>query len=276
MKYVIPAVLAVVLMFSIYTGVDNAHCHLTVYEVSSQNLPAGFDGFRVMQLSDLHDAEFGRNNEELIALVSGQQPDIIAITGDLSEGEESERVRLLVSSLADIAPVYYITGNHEYYHRGEPLTALLEAITEGGGTVLRNTAVQLDRNGEQITLAGIDDASFFHMDRKGRMEDALIGLLSTPGYHLLLAHRPEYFSLYAQCGADLTLSGHAHGGQVRLPFIGGLYAPQQGLFPEYDAGVFTQGTARMVVSRGLGGDTFIPRVNNAPEAVLVILRKTAE
>lgn len=174
-----------------------------------------------------------------------------------------------------IAPCYYVTGNHEA--RASEYDALKTGLIKLGVTVLENEKTEVERDGEKITLIGVKDPSFssdylFH-DEEAIMEAQLKALVDKDdGFTLLLSHRPELFDVYVTCNADLVLSGHAHGGQFRLPFIGGLAAPNQGLFPKYDAGLFSEGKTKMLVSRGIGNSIFPFRFNNRPEIILIELQ----
>ena len=219
--------------------------------------------------------------------VAAQQPSAIVLTGDMIDSRRTkvEPTIALAQRLAELAPVYYVTGNHEA-RIPEAAQALLDGLTRAGVTVLRSEAVDLQEGGESIRLIGLDDLGVYYQALSGDSSDrqalsaakeALKRDLSTlaegSGYALVLSHRPELIDLYAECGADLVLCGHAHGGQVRLPFIGGLYAPGQGLFPAWDAGLYETGGTQMFVSRGLGNSAFPLRVNNRPEVVTITLRR---
>ena len=244
--------------------------------VSSERLPAAFSGFAIAQVSDLRNAEFGEDNEKLLDLLAGLSPDMIALTGDLVDSRSTDLGIALrfAEKAAEIAPVCYVPGNHEA--RIADYDALREGLSAAGVTVLEDAALPLSRAGESITLIGLRDPDFAAGSPGSparRLEETLTALTQdASGFTLLLSHRPEYFSVYAGCGIDLTLSGHAHGGQIRLPFLGGLLAPGQGFFPEYDAGLCREGDAQMVVRRGLGNSVFPLRVNNRPEVVLITLQ----
>ena len=245
--------------------------------VRSEKLPAAFDGFRIVQVSDLHNASFGEGNAELLERVEQAQPDCIALTGDLVDSRHTDVDAALsfASEAAKIAPTYYVTGNHEA--RLEEWEQLLTGLEEAGVTILQNESILLEREGQSIVLAGVEDPSFHDdpllHDTEGVFERNLESLSLEEGrYTILLSHRPEYFAFYEKLGFDLVLAGHAHGGQFRLPGIGGLWAPGQGLFPEYDAGLYQQGGTAMAVSRGLGNSLFPFRVNNRPEIVAITLQ----
>ena len=251
------------------------------FTIESSRLPAGFDGFRIAQISDLHNAEFGPDNEKLLSLLEEVYPDIIVLTGDLIDCR-SLNIPVAVSFAQEamkIAPCYYVTGNHEA--RLTNLPELLDGLRSAGVTVLRNEALSLERNGDAVTLLGLDDPTFrsdYMVGDSGPvLSDALTELVTQDmGYTILLSHRPEWFELYRKFDLDLIFSGHAHGGQFRLPFVGGIIAPNQCFFPMYDAGVFTEGDTSMVVSRGLGASIIPLRIHNRPEIVLAELRRLEE
>lgn len=247
----------------------------TQVTVASGALPGAFEGFKIAHVSDLHNAVFGRENEKLLSLIRAAEPDIIAITGDLIDSRHTDIDSALafVEAAAEIAPVYYVTGNHESRLDFDEIEPRLIAA---GARVLRNEAEDIGRGGERIRLAGIDDPSFIRTG--GTAEERAAAELEQLGdgggtFTVLLAHRPELVEVYAEYGAGLVLSGHAHGGQVRLPLLGGLYAPGQGLLPEYDSGLYSLGETQMVVSRGLGNSVAPLRVNNRPELVIVTLSR---
>lgn len=248
----------------------------TEITVSSKSLPENFDGFRIAHISDLHNTEFGDGNQELLKMISDAKPDIIAITGDLIDSRETDLDIALhfAQEAAKVAPCYYSVGNHEAVV--EELPQLEEGLKAAGVTVLRNEAVTLDRNGQTIQVIGLDDYMFFDGELGSDcVNNMLIQLcwIQNQGFNILLAHRPEFFHRIAGLNVELILSGHAHGGQIRLPLVGGLYGPDQGLFPKYDAGLFQSGESNMVVSRGLGNSQFPFRVNNRPEVVIITLKK---
>ena len=251
------------------------------YEIVSKRIPESFDGFRIAQISDLHNAEFGESNSKLIELLSQSDPDIIVLTGDLIDSRQTDiDVALAFAQEAmKIAPVYYVSGNHEA--RVREYEDLKMGLLEAGLTVLENQKVQITREGENITLMGIDDPSFWEDylfgDSASVARQAIEDLQNeSDGYTILLSHRPELFNVYVDTGMDLVFSGHAHGGQFRLPFIGGLVAPNQGFFPEYDAGLFSEVNTTMIVSRGVGNSIIPIRFNNRPEIVVVELHPTAQ
>lgn len=265
---IILAVASVILLALIIWVIwSNVSLELSTYTVSSDNLPKAFDGYRIAHVSDLHSAEFGSENEKLLGLLRESDPDIIAITGDIIDSSRTDvEVALdFAKEAMNIAPCYYVTGNHEAGVSKETYEKLEKGLHEIGVLVMHGDEIVIEKDGEAISLIGIDDPRF--ADFPQNISDPS----STDSFTILLSHRPEYFDEYVDFDVDLVLSGHAHGGQFRLPFIGGLIAPGQGLFPEYDAGSFTDGNTTMIVSRGIGNSIIPVRFNNRPELVLVVL-----
>lgn len=263
---------AVMLGVLIWLWWDNVSVMMSSVTVKSERLPENFSGFRVAQVSDLHNREFGDNNERLLELLSNAKPDMIAITGDLVSafGTDIDAALRFASGAVRIAPCYYVIGNHEPGLEG--FDQLMQGLKELGVTVLRNEKCVLTRAEQSITVAGMDEPGV-SMEYPETVVRNALELLKSDTFTLLLSHHPEYFGLYAEAQMDVILSGHAHGGQFRLPFIGGLYAPGQGIFPKYTSGAYQQGNSTMVVSRGLGNSKFPVRLGNRPEVVLVTLEK---
>lgn len=241
-------------------------------------LPQAFSGFKIAHVSDLHNAEFGDNNAKLIKILKEQKPDIIAITGDLVDSDHTDMEISIefCRQAMEIAPCYYVPGNHEAW-LGDRFNELENELLDIGVNVLRNESVSLSKGNDVVWIMGVDDPDFVE---RSSMFDLSGGIISTEiqnanageGYKILLSHRPEVFETYVQEGINLVLSGHAHGGQFRIPFIGGLVAPNQGFFPEYDSGLYSKENTKMVVSRGIGNSIIPVRINNRPELVFVTLQ----
>ena len=272
-------VLAVLLCMIIWTLWGNTALEVTKYAIASDRIPKSFDGFRIAQVSDLHNAEFGEGNSRLIQLLSETKPNLIVLTGDLIDSRKTDIAIALefARQAVKIAPVYYVSGNHEA--RVPEYEDLKSGLVEAGVTVLENEKVTVSCGGESITLVGIDDPSFMEDYLFGDAESVArqaIGEVKSEsdGYTVLLSHRPELFDLYVDMEIDLVFSGHAHGGQFRLPFVGGLVAPNQGFFPEYDAGHFVENGTAMLVSRGVGNSIIPIRLYNRPEIVLAELKQS--
>lgn len=266
--------LLVVLIVWILWG--NRALMISPFTIQSSKLPEAFSGFRIAQISDLHNARFGPNNETLLSMLSDTRPDIIVITGDLVDSRRTDIDTGIAfgAEAAKIAPTYYVSGNHEARLSDYP--RLKSGLKNAGVTVLENEKTEIERQGQTITLLGIDDPSFYTDYLLGDSSSVAEAILETlmPGhstYTILLSHRPELFESYEKLGIDLVFSGHAHGGQFRIPFIGGMVAPNQGLFPKYDGGLYEQDGTCMIVSRGIGNSIIPFRINNRPEIVVAQL-----
>ena len=277
-KFIFLAVAAAVIVaLVIWIAWGNTALELNTYTISSSKLPQSFDGYRIAHVSDLHNTEMGKDNEKLLAMLRDADPDMIAITGDLidSRNTDIEVALQFVREAVKIAPCYYVTGNHEA--RVNEYGELKAGMEVAGVTVLEDVRTEIGMEGETITLIGVNDPSYqtdyLFGDSETVMNTKLEDLhTGHDGFTILLSHRPELFDTYADQDIDVILSGHAHGGQFRLPFIGGLVAPNQGLFPENDAGIYTEGNTNMLVSRGVGNSILPFRINNRPEVILIELQ----
>lgn len=247
---------------------QNTELTASHYVFRSPKVKGALEGFRITQISDLHNRVFGKDNCRLMALVEAQLPDLLVITGDFIDSyhENIERALDTARRLARIAPCYFVTGNHEQRMSRERQEAFYRSLEEAGVVVLRNEAVQLGL-GRGFRLVGVD----CNLARTGMLWDLMAGRPAEE-LNILLSHKPHYVKSYEQAGPDLVLAGHAHGGQMRLPGLGGLFAPGQGPLPKYTAGMYRLGKTVLCVSRGLGNSSFPLRVENKPELVTVILR----
>lgn len=247
----------------------NGAIERTYITLCSSKLPDGFSGFTIAHVSDLHNAEFGPENENLLTWLEASEPDMIAVTGDLIDSRHTDMAIALhfMERAGQIAPVYYVTGNHEA--RVPEYPQFKRQLKEAGVHILEDTGVWLEHNGDAIWLVGMDDPDF-HVYADSA-DPILQELVRQGEYTILLSHRPELMDSYAQNQVDLVLCGHAHGGQIRLPGIGGLIAPDQGWFPKYTDGMYQSGQTQMVVSRGLGNSLFPFRVNNRPQLIILTL-----
>ena len=250
---------------------------VTHTEAALDRLPAEFDGYKIVHLSDLHGHEYGEGSEKLLSLVREQKPDLIVITGDLIDQESQlQMIPALAKGLAAVAPTYYVTGNHEWGLGTGTVRELKNLLSQCGVTPLSNQYELLERNGAQIVLAGVDDPNGYAdqttpEELYARIENNAPGLFT-----LLLAHRNDRFGQYADAGYDFVMSGHGHGGIVRLPFVGGLVGTNRQFFPKWTSGIYTLGDSTLFVSRGLGNNT-VPfrgfRVFNRPELAVVTLKR---
>ena len=278
---VLAAIVAILILLIIWIAYGNTDLEIYKYNVKSEDIPSEFDNFRIVQISDLHNAEFGENNEKLLLMLKQADADIIAITGDMIDSRNTD-VDVAISfaqKAVNIAPVYYVNGNHESRVLGE-YEKLKQGLTDAGVTILENSSADITIGDETITLIGINDPTFRMEFVDDTMEQNIAHQLvnvipDNDNYKVLLAHRPEYFDVYAG-NVDLVLSGHAHGGQFRIPFIGGLVAPGQGFFPEYYEGSHIKENTEMIVSRGIGNSIIPFRINNKPEIIVAELTKIAD
>lgn len=245
------------------------------YNFRDAKIPGGFRGFRIVQVSDLHNKVFGRNHSALLAKIRAARPDILVITGDLIDRSRTDLAAALgfAEAAIQIAPVYYVSGNHE--HSSGVYPELTSGLIKAGVIVLDNAGIVLERGTDQIALLGLADPGFMESGHGfvNSYADTLAAVAAgcEQGFTMLLSHHPEFMDIYARQEIDLVLSGHAHGGQFRLPGLGGLIAPGQGLFPKYTSGLYKQGPTAMLVSRGLGNSIFPLRIFNRPELVVVTL-----
>lgn len=266
----------ILLILIVWTAWGNAALELNTYTISSRGLPDAFDGYRIAQVSDLHNAEFGDGNQRLLDMLREAEPDMIAITGDLIDSRKTNIAVALAfaEEAVKIAPCYYVSGNHEA--RVPEYRELKAGLEAAGVTVLDDARVEIEISGKSITIIGVNDPSFLadYLTSDAAVMDRKLSVLSSEdaSFTILFSHRPELFDTYAAHDMDLVLTGHAHGGQFRLPLIGGLIAPNQGLFPKYDDGLYSEGNTNMIVSRGLGNSIIPFRFNNRPEVVLIELK----
>lgn len=236
----------------------------THYDIYSEKIPEPFEGYRIVQLSDFHCKAFGNQEEELISKVAEAQPDIIVLTGDfVDERHNTDNIKYLLDGIVEIAPVYYITGNHEY-NKKAPLTELRILLAMYGVTELRHATVTLEKEGTSILLSGLDDYDPIYGLRYK------LGYADTEYFNILLSHQSNSFPFESEFNYDLILSGHVHGGIIRLPLVGGLLGNNRELFPKYNYGRYTLQNSTMISSSGLG-NTGIPRFYNPREIVCITL-----
>ena len=271
MLRVFGVILILIAALIVCAAIDSRNIDVTRFTVSGA--PEAFSGFKIAQISDLHNAEFGTDNQKLIDILKSEAPDAIVITGDLIDARRTntEIAESFARRCMEIADCYYVPGNHEA-RLGGTYDAFESALIADGVNVLRNGSVRIRKEMDAIRIIGVDDPAFAKASDAITNLDAALEALSSDDFTILLAHRPELIDEYSKWGIDLVLSGHAHGGQIRLPGIGGLYAPGQGFFPKYTSGNYTVGDTEMIVSRGIGNSAFPLRVNDRPEVVIVTLK----
>lgn len=272
-KIISVLILIIIFVFTIW---GNFHIGITEITVKSEKLPPEFNGYRIAQVSDLHNAVFGENNERLINKLKASRPDIIVITGDIVDMNRTnfEVALNFVYEAVKIAPVYYVTGNHEA--AADNYDGFEIDMINAGVNVLGNKNVIIEKEGQYINLIGVDDPAFNREEGFSSIDVNLNLMVEDGVYNILLSHRPELFEKYISHQVDLVFSGHAHGGQFRLPIIGGLVAPNQGIFPKYDSGLYKESNTSMIVSRGIGNSIIPIRFNNTPEIVVAELKCVEE
>ena len=265
---IILALIAAAAAFLIKDSRDDLE--ISRYEVKSQKLPESFDGFKIVQLSDLHGAEFGEDGMELVEKVKELEPDMIALTGDFVTDEgDLAAVEKLAARLVKLCPVYFVSGNHEF---GSGLAIEVRNILERAGVkYLSSEYLTISRGEDEILLGGVEDplayADMLSPDELAqKMNDA-----APDAFKILLGHRNYWMTEYPELPVDLIFCGHAHGGLIRIPGVGGLIGTDRRLFPDFDAGEYNNGRYTLIVSRGLGNSVSIPRIFNRPEIVCVEL-----
>ena len=266
-----------IILISWYFIWQNNSLQITQYNYYSALLPQTFQDFKIVHISDLHNASFGENQQNLLAAIEKLQPDIIVITGDLIDRRRYDLNTAMefIDNAVKIAPVYFVSGNHEAWSgKSEEIFSALE---EAGVNIIDNKLQFIEKEGEKIYIAGLCDPAFYtEINADAEIsEEAKEFMAQIPQdeFGILLSHRPELFEFYSLYHIPLIFSGHAHGGQIRLPFIGALFAPGQGLFPEYTAGGYELLDSVMYVSRGLGNSLFPIRINNRPQINCIILNQ---
>lgn len=270
--------LVIALIAGAFIIADNYNVRATEYTVEAATLPKSFDNFKIVQISDLHNTEFGKDNEKLLKIIKEQNPDVVVVTGDTIDGffTNIQTPIKLFEEVLEICDVYLVVGNHEIRSDSTLYFDFLDTLTEMGVVVLKDESAYIEKNGEKIQVIGLNDASNYKAVYGDTYKEALTEAINTldeeDAFTVLLSHHPELFKEYAKTDVDLVFSGHAHGGQVRIPFLGGIIAPDQGVLPQYTEGSFTENNTTMIVSRGLGNSIIPLRINNPPEVVVVNLK----
>lgn len=269
----------------------NNNLGVTFYTLQPAGMPKELSGFRIVQISDLHNKEFGKDNEKLIDKVKELSPDVIFVTGDVIDGRRKgfEKTKTFAEKLKGISPIFYVTGNHEYRLNETEREEILETLSQNGFEILDDKSVDFEYNGKIFAISGINDPwqyskNLEETDKTLTKEqidelteefvaDKVSKVVDTEKFNIVLSHRNMNVDVYSKTGADIVFCGHGHGGQIRLPFdLGALYAKRQGFFPDYFDGTWEDNGTIMVVSRGLGNSIFPFRVFNCPEIVCVDLK----
>ncbi len=268
---------------------ENNTLKVTYYEVASNKVPTAFDGFKIIQLTDLQGKQYGNGSRSLVKKIKDENPDIIVFTGDMldSSSKNGDVIVDLVESLINDYPIYYISGNHEqiiHLNENNKWIDLYESkLREIGVIFVDNDTTYIEKEGRKIKLSGVKlDLLYYSSDTvleehdydfTAEMIDEKIGQSEYEYFNIMLAHTPRYFSSYSMWGADLILAGHMHGGMIRIPGVGGVFSPSNEYFPEFDYGVYQDDSgSTMIVSGGLGNSPKGFRLLNRPEIVSISLK----
>lgn len=269
--------LAALIVLAGFFAFENNDIVVSKFTYFSERLPKAFDGFVITQISDLHNKRFGAKQKQILQKLKDVSPDLIVVTGDVLDHRRYDfaPVMELMQGAKELAPVIYVPGNHE--ESSGRYLEIKEALLRAGVTVLNDASYTVSRADDTVTVLGVLDPAFSklrqtHKTDVSDMRRFLNTQYEEDDFTILLSHRAELLKLYSEVGVDLVFAGHAHGGQIRLPFIGGLYAPGQGVFPKYTSGRHDAGDTTMYVSRGLGNSVFPLRIFNRPELVVVTLK----
>lgn len=292
-------IITVLIFTAVFLQYERKSIIITNYTIENSRVPENFDGVKILHVSDLQSEYFGKNQSNLLEKAASVKPDYIFITGDIADRNHTDIKASLMAAegLADIAPTYYVNGNHEMKLSEENTSLLYDGLKNLGITVLFDEGVLITRQNSSVSICGLsefviysakeDDHEMYKetdisviretadsLAEAGWIREA--GMEKDKLFKILLTHEPQYFDVYDNQGFDLIFTGHAHGGQFRLPLIGGLFAPGQGVFPKYTQGVHDGRWSKMIISRGLGNSTFPIRLFNRPELVVVTVLKKQE
>lgn len=266
-------------LIAIWVYWTNTHIEVNHVEIHNDKIPLAFNDTKIAVIADLHNKDWGN---KLISKLEKEAPDFIVVVGDLIDSSKIEIPIAMdfINNAKTIADIYYVSGNHEAWS-GQYL-GLNKRLLESGVKVLDDASLNVEKNGSVISITGIMDPAFYpnlsaSYEVESKINETFNDLEKKLGiYRILLSHRPELFEVYVENEFDLVISGHAHGGQFRIPFIGGLIAPNQGLFPKYTEGVYESKNTSMLVSRGLGNSIIPVRINNTPQLVFIHLKSAGQ
>lgn len=268
-------ILAIVLCIKPFLYWQNDTLGITNYTVFSSKIPPAFDGYKIIQLSDIHGKEFGENNQDLINKIEKQNADMLVITGDLvDEGVQNSKeiIDNLLGNTKLPKEVFAVSGNHDLW------TKHFDAYKKQWETsynieFLENSSTKIQKDGQVINLCGISDPDIWNAEKAEEIvKENLAKIKTTDGYNVLLFHRANMLDMFLDSSFDLILSGHIHGGQIRVPFVGGLRSPHGNWFPKYSGGKYLTGDKTYIVSRGIGNAVVVPRIFNRPEMAVITLK----
>ncbi len=283
-------ILAVIIGVAVFLYLSNKWITITEYHYRNRKVPKTFDGYKILQVSDLQSGYFGKNQSSLIKKTKSTNPDVIFFTGDLVDRNKTDLQASMsaMKQLVEVAPVFYVSGNHELAIE-EKLNHFYDELKSAGVQFLFDQTAEIQVDDEKINLMGISDETLCRCKLGVRRRDTAINpeplksmieelteQISVEHLNLLLSHEPQFFEYYVHEKVDLVFTGHAHGGQIRLPFTDGLFAPGQGILPKYTSGIRKKENTTMVINRGLGNSVFPFRIFNRPELVLVTIENVNE
>ena len=270
-KIIIISLITILIISAFYNGLV-----IRDYRIKTDMLQAE-QSIKIVLITDLHSHLYGNEQQKIVKKISAQNPDIIALSGDIADDiAPIHGTEVFLDRIKDIAPLYYVTGNHEIWTR--EVDNVKDVFRKYGVIVLENNYEKININGLDIILAGVEDPDIIPYERPhsnwyDEVEKGILDAENEKGYKILLSHRPELVDFYNTLDFDLVLSGHAHGGQVRIPFIlNGLYAPHQGFFPKYAGGIYEHNNFTHIVSRGASFNPKLPRIFNPPEVVSITIQ----
>ncbi|QUH26603.1 metallophosphoesterase [Serpentinicella alkaliphila] len=273
------SIIIIIILLIIFLIWQNNSIVVSYSDYHNSKIPADFNELKIVQVSDLHNKMFGDNQSNLLSHVEKLSPDIIVITGDLVDRRnfDLDKAISFINGAVKIAPIYYVSGNHEAW--SGRYSRITQKLTNAGVYIMDDNVLDISKGSSTIKIIGLSDPDFYTLryfegTNTSKLKEELQKLSDSDKFKILLSHRPELFDLYSENNIDLIFSGHAHGGQFRIPFVGGLVAPDQGLFPHYTAGSYIKESSTMFVSRGLGNSIIPIRIFNRPEIVVVTLKSS--
>lgn len=259
---------------------DNTLIKVSKYEIKNDKIPKEFNKFKIVHLSDFHSYGFGKDNVKLLEKINDEHPNIIVMTGDMVNkyDENFEKFLNLAEALSKKHNIYYIVGNHEVRLKENDLKFIIQKLKEFGIKILSDDKITIMKKKDHINIYGIDIPLQYYkvINKHSNIEEVINKILNKCNekeYNILLAHNPLYFDTYAKNNVDLTLSGHVHGGMIKLPFIGALLSPERKFFPKYSSGVYEVNNKKLIVSTGIGHSKPGIRLFNMPEIVSITLLK---
>ncbi|MCG8485589.1 MAG: metallophosphoesterase [Clostridia bacterium] len=284
LKMIILITIAIFAIVIIY--ISTMWIEVSKKEIITDQLPESIEALKIIHLADLHGKDLGQNNKKIIDTINKEQPDFIVLTGDMinSTDDDGHATVALLQNLNNRYPVYYAYGNHDLYcrlHTPDVFSAYINKVAETGCFILDDEMLSFEKNGESIGIYGLSSIPYRKKVRKNKVRkdqftaqfiETKIGSASKERFDILLAHDPTWFQEYSDWKADLILSGHIHGGAIRLPFLGGVISPNRTLFPKYDSGIYHNNDSILYVSRGLGTSVERIRIFNRPEIAVIVVK----